>query len=129
MHELSVAGAIIATAVRHADGRPVAVVAVRVGRLRQVVPDSLRFYFEIVAREGPCEGASLELTEVELRLRCDGCGREWEPADPIFRCPRCASTDVEVIAGEELEVEWIEVDDPPLGGTGEHEEATCTAPA
>ena len=31
MHELSVAGAVVDTAVRHADGRPVAVVSVRVG--------------------------------------------------------------------------------------------------
>ena len=39
----------------------------RVGRLRQVVPDSLRFYFEIVARDTVCEDARLELDEIEAR--------------------------------------------------------------
>ena len=39
------------TPVRHADGRRVSVVSLRVGVLRQVVPDSLEFYFDLVARE------------------------------------------------------------------------------
>jgi len=126
MHELSVAGAIVDTAIRHADEKPVAVVSVRVGRLRQVVPDSLRFYFEIVARDTLCARARLELTEVELRLRCEDCAQEWEPEVPSFRCPRCPSANVVVIAGEELQVDYIEIDAPTLGAGVE--EAACTGP-
>ena len=48
------------------------------------------------------------------RLRCDGCAREWDPEDALFRCT-CGAPG-EVIAGNELEVESIEV-----------EEAACTA--
>ena len=119
MHELSIASAVLGTALRHAEDRPVTVVSMRVGRLRQVVPDSLHFYFEIVARDTVCEGARLELNEIEVRLRCAECGQEWEPEIPAFRCPRCESARVEVIAGEELEVEYIEVDE---------QEPACTAP-
>ncbi|MBV9838613.1 MAG: hydrogenase maturation nickel metallochaperone HypA, partial [Solirubrobacterales bacterium] len=54
MHELSLSGAIVNTAVKHASGRPVRVVSVRVGRLRQVVPATLEFYFEFVARGTLC---------------------------------------------------------------------------
>jgi hydrogenase nickel incorporation protein HypA/HybF len=111
MHELSVASAIVDTAAKHARSRPVSLVSVRVGALRQVVPDSLRFYFEIVARDGICERARLELTEVPLRLRCCDCGDEWEPEYPEFRCAGCVPGTVEVIAGEELEVEYIEVEE------------------
>ncbi|MGA3360761.1 MAG: hydrogenase maturation nickel metallochaperone HypA [Solirubrobacteraceae bacterium] len=118
MHELSVASAIVETATRHADGRPVAVVSVRIGALRQVVPDSLQFYFGIVARDGVCEHAKLELTDVPLRLRCGECGEEWEPEYPDFRCVRCAPGSVEALAGQELEVEYIEVE----------EEAACIGP-
>ena len=60
MHELSLSGAIVNTVVKHADGRQVTVVNLRVGRLRQVVPDTLEFYFEFVARGTVCEGARLE---------------------------------------------------------------------
>ena len=60
MHELSLSSAIVETVERHADGRRVTVVSMRIGALRQVVPDSLAFYFEIVARGTVCEGARLD---------------------------------------------------------------------
>jgi hydrogenase nickel incorporation protein HypA/HybF len=119
VHELSVASAVLNTAIKHADGRPVSLVSLRIGRMRQVVPDSLQFYFEIVARDTVCDGAELRLEEVPARLRCDDCGREWQPSFPAFGCPGCRSATVTVLAGEELEVEYIEV---------ESEEAACIAP-
>lgn len=56
MHELALSKAIVDAAVRHAENRPVSVVRVRVGTLRQAIPDSIRFHFEIVARGTLCEG-------------------------------------------------------------------------
>jgi hydrogenase nickel incorporation protein HypA/HybF len=128
MHELSLSSAIVDTALRHCDGRRVTRVDVRVGRLRQVVPDSLAFYFEIVARDTLCDGAELELEQIAARLRCDECGIDWDPAPPplathepfagaglppvpSFRCPGCGGASSEVLAGDELEVESIEVAD------------------
>ena len=115
MHELSVSSAVVDTALRHAAGRRVTVVTVRIGHLRQVVPDSLAFYFELVTRETLCEGARLEQEFVAARLRFAGCESEWDPEDAWFRCSGCGGAG-EVIAGDELEVESIEV-----------EEAACTA--
>ena len=117
MHELSVASAIVDTATRHADGRRVTSVQLRVGHLRQVVPESLAFYFEHVARGTPCEGARLEQEVVPAVLACDGCGYEWELDAAAFRCPLCASGSVRVAGGDELEVESIEI-----------EEDACIAP-
>ena len=118
MHELSVSSAIVATAVRHAGGRRVLSVRVRLGELRQVVPDSLAFWFEFTARETLCEGARLEQEVVPARLSCAPCGLEWRMEQPSFRCPACDGADVAVIGGEELEVESIEV---------EEEDAACIA--
>jgi hydrogenase nickel incorporation protein HypA/HybF len=115
MHELSVSSAVLDTVLKHAAGRRVTVVSLRIGHLRQVVPDSLAFYFELVSRETLCEGARLEQEIVPARLRCEGCGSEWDPEDAWFRCTGCGGPG-EVIAGNELEVESIEV-----------EEAACTA--
>ena len=44
------------------------------------------------------------------QLRCHGCGHAWELADAAFRCPACDGADVEIVAGEEFEVEWINVE-------------------
>lgn len=117
MHELSLAGAIIATAAKHADGRPVAVVSLRVGTLRQVVPDTLRFYFGFVARDGVCEGAELEIEIIAARLRCRPCALEWSIDIPHFRCPTCGGSEVEIASGNEFEVQSIEI-----------EEVACIAP-
>jgi hydrogenase nickel incorporation protein HypA/HybF len=117
VHEFSIAAAVVDTAVRHAAGRRVKVVRVRFGRLRQVVPDSLAFAFGIVTRETVCEGARLEQEIVPARLRCGACETQWEIELPAFRCPDCQGADVEVLSGEELEVESIEVE----------EEAACIA--
>ncbi len=119
MHELSLSSAVLGTAVKHAGGRRVSLVSLRVGALRQVVPDSLEFYFEFVSRGTPCEGARLELEMIEARLRCVPCGREWTIEVPAFRCPTCAGSDVEIAAGNEFEVESIEVESI--------EETPCTA--
>jgi hydrogenase nickel incorporation protein HypA/HybF len=117
VHELSVSTAVVDTVVRHAAGRRVLTVRVRLGRLRQVVPDSLAFYFNLVSRETVCEGAVLEQEVVAARLACTPCAYEWEIEVPAFRCPRCGGAEVAVLSGEELEVESIEVE----------EGAACTA--
>ena len=117
MHELSLSSAILETALKHADGRRVNAVELTVGALRQVVPSSLEFYFEIVSRDTVCEGARLELNMVEARVNCGVCATEWTLDDPVFRCPSCESTDVQVLSGEEFMVESLDV-----------EEIACTAP-
>jgi hydrogenase nickel incorporation protein HypA/HybF len=117
MHELSLSSAIVNTVVKHAAGRRVAVVNLRVGRLRQVVPETLEFYFEFVARDTVCEGARLEQEVLDARLRCNPCDLDWAIEIPAFRCPRCGGSDVVIASGNEFEVQSIEV-----------EEAECIAP-
>jgi hydrogenase nickel incorporation protein HypA/HybF len=116
MHEMSIAGAVVNTVERHAAGRKVGVVTMTVGALRQVVPDSLDFYFGIVSRGTVCEGARLEQVVVPARVRCGGCAEERDLDMPVFLCPACGGT-CEVVRGDELEVDSIEV-----------EEDACIAP-
>lgn len=130
MHELSLSSAIVNTVVKHAQGRRVTLVSLRVGRLRQVVPETLAFYFEFVARDTVCAGARLEQELIDARLRCRPCGREWAIEIPAFRCPTCGGSEVEIAAGDEFEVESIEVESTDIDSEEvEHsEEAACTAP-
>lgn len=111
MHEFAIASAVTDAVLRHAAGRRVTSVQLRVGRLRQVVPDSLVFSFGIVTRETVCEGARLDVEVVAARLRCAPCAREWGVEVPAFRCPSCGGSDVTVVSGEQLEVESIEVEE------------------
>ena len=110
MHELSVAAAIADIAVRHADGRRVSRVEVRVGHLRQVVPSALEFAFELVVRDTVLEGAELALVEVPAAGRCRACGAEGRLDGFPFTCRACGGWDVAVTAGEELRIESLDLE-------------------
>jgi hydrogenase nickel incorporation protein HypA/HybF len=107
MHELSLANAVVDTVMRHARESRVEQINLKVGRLRQVVPESLEFYFGIVSRGTQCEGAILVQDVVLARLKCESCGYGWEPDLPVFRCPRCNEGETLVLSGDEFEVDTI----------------------
>ena len=111
MHELSIAEAVVRIADRHAAGRLVARVEVRVGRLRQVVPSALEFAFRLVAEGTAVEGAELAIEDVPAAGACRDCGAESALTGFPWRCPSCGGPDLEVTQGEELLVEALELED------------------
>jgi hydrogenase nickel incorporation protein HypA/HybF len=116
MHELSIAESIVDIAVRHARGRPVSRVEVAVGHLRQVVPSALSFAFELVAQGTCVEGAELVLHEVPAAGRCAACGAESRLDGFPLNCRACGSGDVAIVAGEELRVESLDVEEEVAHG-------------
>ena len=118
MHELSLCGSIAQIADRHAAGRRVSVINVRVGQLRQVVPDTLVYCWELVSDGTSLAGSRICVEAVPARMRCRACEHEAEVGDlPVFACRACGSIDGEVIAGEELLVSSLELADS--GATAE----------
>jgi hydrogenase nickel incorporation protein HypA/HybF len=120
MHELSIAAALVEIVDRHAAGRRVTRVDVRVGHLRQVVPSALELAFELVARDTPAEGAELVLEHVGAAGVCRACGSESElEAFPLV-CAACGGWDLDIVRGEELAVDSLELEEALLttGGTG-----------
>ena len=116
MHELSLAESVVAIASRHAAGRPGARVELKVGHQRQVVPSALEFAFELVAQGTVVEGAELVLEEIPAAGRCRRCAAESElPGFPLA-CAACGSVDVELLRGEELLVEALELEEAMNGG-------------
>ena len=112
MHELALADAVVAIARDHARGQRVSAVDVKVGRLRQVVPDALAFAFELVAAGTEVEGAELRVEHVPVRVRCARCAAESEAPEFPLACAECGSLDVDVIAGNELLVDALELEEP-----------------
>ena len=109
MHELALAGAVIDTAERHASGRRILLVRLRLGELRQVVPDSL--------------GCTTCDATWDLSATPGSPSATWGQTPPggarprlSFRCPQCGSADVGVRSGNEFEVESIEVEEPACTG-------------
>lgn len=108
MHELSLAESIVEIVTERRDAARVRRIRVEVGRALSVVPEALRFCFEVVARGGPLQGAEIEIEEVPISGRCRSC--EWEGFLEGFLplCPRCAGG-VEMVSGKELRISEVEV--------------------
>ena len=111
MHELSIAEAIVRIADGHAAGRQVVKVELKVGHLRQVVPSALAFAFELVAEGTTVAGAELVMEEVPARGRCRACGAETQLDGFPLQCAACAGFDLELLQGEELLVDSLELED------------------
>ena len=110
MHELSICGSIAGIATRRAEGRPVDTIHLRIGQLRQIVPDTLVYCWSMVTTATALDGSRLEVEYVPVRIECRGCGEVTDIGDfPILLCARCDSADVEVIAGEEFLVTALEL--------------------
>jgi hydrogenase nickel incorporation protein HypA/HybF len=120
MHELSIAEGVVEVALRHASGRRVAAVDLRVGHLRQVVPSALEFAFELVAEGTALEGAELRMDEVPAAGRCRSCGKDTPLPDFPLCCRRCGSPDVEITRGEELLVDALELEEELLASGGRY---------
>jgi hydrogenase nickel incorporation protein HypA/HybF len=114
MHELSIAEGVVEVALRHARGRRVAAVELRVGHLRQVVPSALEFAFQLVSEGTELEGAELRMEEVPAAGRCRSCGMDTPLPELPLCCRRCGSGDVEVTRGEELLVDALELEEENL---------------
>jgi hydrogenase nickel incorporation protein HypA/HybF len=113
MHELSIADAIVRIACTHARGRRIVRVEVKVGHLRQVVPDALAFAFDLVAQGTAADGADLLLEEVPAAGRCRACGATTQFDGFPLACGACGSLEVEIERGEELLVEALELEEEP----------------
>jgi hydrogenase nickel incorporation protein HypA/HybF len=113
MHEMGIALQIIeiATASLPADLGEARVVAVnlKIGKLAAVVPESLRFCFDVAVKDTPLAGAKLAIEEVPVVARCKDCNARWTIDEPVFICKTCESGSLEILSGRELDIESIEV--------------------
>jgi hydrogenase nickel incorporation protein HypA/HybF len=109
VHELSITRNVVAIVAERALGQKVTRVRLEIGRLSAVVPDAVRFCFDICAQGTPLEGAELEIVEIAGRGLCSACGEESVLAVPAGRCSACGAACLSVIAGEELKIREMEV--------------------
>ncbi|MGB5712210.1 MAG: hydrogenase maturation nickel metallochaperone HypA, partial [Waterburya sp.] len=60
MHELGITENIVAIAVGYAEGLPVKQITLEIGQLSAVMPDAIRFCFDVCCRDTVLAGATLE---------------------------------------------------------------------
>ncbi|WP_214370322.1 hydrogenase maturation nickel metallochaperone HypA [Pseudonocardia sp. H11422] len=108
MHELSITQSVVTAITQRMRDAPVRRIRLEIGRLSGIVPDSVRFCFELVTAGTTCEGAELEIDEPAGRAHCRSCGADFDTAEVLPLCG-CGSADVEVLGGTELRIREVEV--------------------
>lgn len=87
-------------------------VALRVGELSAVDPESLRFCLEALISGSDLDPLVVEIEHCARKGRCLQCG-ETATAVTHFQwnCPRCGATRAEFTGGSELEFAYMELED------------------
>jgi hydrogenase nickel incorporation protein HypA/HybF len=114
MHELAIAESIVDTVLKakvdkHLNG--IRAVGVRIGVMTDIVPEALEFGFEAIVKDTALDGCSLKIERIPVRGSCRACRKFIEVEDFVFICPHCASRDLEITQGQELDITFIEIDD------------------
>jgi hydrogenase nickel incorporation protein HypA/HybF len=110
VHELSICSSIADIATRHAAGRTVVAINMRIGQLRQVVPDTLVYCWGLVSADTALAGSRISVEPVPARVRCRSCEQVTDVgALPVFACGGCGGVDVEVVSGEEFLITSLEL--------------------
>lgn len=108
MHELAIAEDVVAVVTERTRGACVRRVVLEIGKLSAVLPDAVRFCFDLCSAGTPVEGAELEIIEAAGQARCRQCGGLVVLHRPLGSCA-CGSTDLEWLSGEELKIKEVEV--------------------
>jgi hydrogenase nickel incorporation protein HypA/HybF len=122
MHEMGIANSIleaVRTEAKRCPGSRATKVGVRIGELAAIDQDSLRFCFDALILETDLEGLVLEIEWSPRRHRCSRCGEVFAVRGYDFECPKCREYCPQCVAGDELELTYVEVEEhePTAVGT------------
>jgi hydrogenase nickel incorporation protein HypA/HybF len=110
VHELSLCHSIQGIVDRARGGRDVLAVHLQIGELRQVVPETLAYCWELVTDGGPLAGSQLRIDHVPVVLLCASCDAETAVEHSLVMiCAVCGSRDTRPVQGEEFLVTTIDL--------------------
>ncbi|GAB4270175.1 MAG: hydrogenase maturation nickel metallochaperone HypA [Deferrisomatales bacterium] len=114
MHEMGIAMEVARLAqeeARAAGASRVVGMRLRIGRWSGVEVESLRFALGAVTEGTALEGCAVEVDVVEPTFACGACGERYRGEGYLDPCPACGGYGAELIAGDELTLAEIEVDE------------------
>ncbi len=112
MHELSIVEALLEQVRQEAGAYPalrVHSIRLRIGALRQVVPETLKFCFAAAVQGTELASCSLELEQLPAMARCLKCNLTFPVEDNWFQCPQCGDSGSELLTGNELELTSLDL--------------------
>lgn len=115
MHEMGIVQSIMEiieqqAAIHHAE--KVVKVSLEFGTLTAVMPEAIRFAFEVLSKDTVAENADLDITIIPIAIWCTECSRRHVLEAYRPTCPVCDSAAVQIVEGrDEMRIVSLEIDD------------------
>ena len=97
MHELSMADAIVKTAIDVAEknnAQEITEVTIEIGKLTMLNPEQLKFMIDVLSENTILEGAEVVIEKIPIEVKCKSCQFSGSVASddldefvPIIKCP------------------------------------------
>ena len=124
MHEFSIATSLVDTLLELTQDRKLQgtllEVHLRVGTLRAISIEQLKFSYEILAKDGALKDSRLIIEESPAKIHCPKCEfqEEFKVTDdsyhfalPTLACPKCGES-VDLIGGDEVTITKLRLKSP-----------------
>ena len=113
MHEASIAMDLVQLVIEQAKlhgAKKVTRVVVRLGKLSSIIPEALDFAWQSARADTVAKHARLEIEVIPARAKCSTHGEVLLDLQRGIRCPICDLPTPQIIAGEELELDSLELE-------------------
>ncbi len=114
MHEFSVVSALMSLvsedAIKH-NADKVSRITVSIGVMSGIEPSLFMEAYQSCKKGTVAEEATLDIIHQEVEISCS-CGYCGEIVGVSFLCPQCQAVDIDVIAGEDMILQQLELDVP-----------------
>ena len=110
MHELVLTQNILNLALKHAGLRQIKHVNLSIGEFSDEREEAIRFHWEEAARGTPAQGAEVHFRRVEAEMKCLACKLVFHPNDENSLCPSCGSHRLQLLSGDDVQLESIDVE-------------------
>jgi hydrogenase nickel incorporation protein HypA/HybF len=94
---------------KHSKGKQVDKVVVKIGKMSGIEPHFLQESFNVFKEGTACQDATMQMQLIDITIACKDCGKEAIVDNFNFFCPYCQGGNTEVLTGQEMHIDYIEL--------------------
>lgn len=113
MHEYSIVQSLLDSCEQYVeanDATKVTKVIIKIGVMSGVEPELLQTAFDTFKEKTVCDACEFIMNIQKVKIKCNACGDEAELEKNEYLCPKCESSDITVIDGEEMFLMSLELE-------------------
>lgn len=110
MHELSLTQNILEHALKNAGEKRILRVNLLIGQFSDEREESIQFYWNDLAKDTLAQDAELCFQPEDAQMKCLACGMIFHPEDETSLCPHCSSHRLQLLRGDNVRLESIDVE-------------------